>query len=79
MRRFGRGLAGAAVGLIGGGALAALVASGAGWLFAISQAEGAYAMQVAFFDFTRVLWPSLENGPDIIRSEKPLLATDATS
>ena len=49
MRRFGRGLAGAVVGLIGGGALAALVASGAGWLFAISQAEGAYAMQVAFF------------------------------
>ena len=49
MRRFGRGIAGAVVGLIGGGALAALVASGAGWLFAISQAEGAYAMQVAFF------------------------------
>ena len=49
MRRFGRGLAGAVVGLIGGGALAALVASGACWLFAISQAEGAYAMQVAFF------------------------------
>jgi len=35
--------------------------------------------QVAFFDAMWVSWPSGENGAVMMRSEKPLLATLATS
>ncbi len=45
MRRLGRGLIGAVL----GGALAVGLGVAAAWLFDISQAEGAYAMGVAFF------------------------------
>lgn len=45
MRRLGRALLGAILG--GAGAIALCVA--AAWAFDITQAEGAYAMQVAFF------------------------------
>lgn len=45
MRRLGRALIGAVL----GGALAVGLGVAAAWLFDISQAEGAYAMAVAFF------------------------------
>lgn len=45
----GRRVLGAVLGLIAGAALAVFLAVAAGWLFQISQAEGAYAMAVAFF------------------------------
>jgi MFS family permease len=45
MRRLGRAI----LGLLGGGAAAVALAVAAAWLFDISQAEGAYAMAVAFF------------------------------
>jgi hypothetical protein len=49
MGRLGRGLFGFFGGLLVGAATVAVVGFVAGYLFDISQAEGAYAMGVVFF------------------------------
>ena len=48
MRKIGRGLLGFLLGFLGGAAIALGVCIAAGYLFDISQFEGAYAMGVVF-------------------------------